>query len=861
MAQETITAQDILQRSLERNRYFYGKLMTVRDFTQEQLYFNAKRWLLNRLLFGSGVICGLKVNTGSDPTTIVIGKGLALDPVGREVTVIDDNPVDLTKLIELSDNAFTGNKTGFLCLAERDCPRDPVPALASSPCDETCESNRWQESFDVSWDEEVASPPHPTACQNWLNRATVAVEDNTAHLRIERTTPLWVRAGETFEAVVRVTALADVNGIRISEDAGTATLLEPTPQLNSSGQFPTPPVNLKAGEFFVYVYQVKAPNTPEFQITQSGAKPPTSTIKVLSEDDARTNEAQLELQNDCGDPKSMCVRIAKLDVHFNNGKPDSFTILDFAPARFRYSLERVTQLLDCVRASLHAEAGSARPGHAFITFNDLETTDLKPIANTASHGTAFSVTRGDHVHALLRAADSGLEFIGPDVNQLRINGTVGGEAIRFLNIVKGQGPVDADDLVTKDYVDAHIAGLDWQESVIDKDLTEPPKAPNDGDRYLLFNDPTAAWPSAKGTKVKKNDIVTFDRKLWVITTPDEGTATFVEDENVSYLFMDGTWTPFLAAPTVAAGDGLIAKGAIFSVGKGAGIVVNPDDVGVAFENNRPNPVGPVASPGKADTSARGDHVHDLPLAKEGGLVFDKELVIDGPVGGKKIVFLSPVAGQTPTGDEHLATKKYVDDQTEKIEAGDGLIRKADTIFVGQGAGIQVNPDDVAVAFDPNLPQAIAAVGSQGKANTVTRGDHAHALTLADQSGLAFDAKGLRVDGTVGGAQIRFVNRVSGQDPQVNEDLATKRYVDAKVVPAQPVVAGGGLIASDHTISVGPGDGLLIGEDSVAVKFSTATLPDSDKGDPGAEAAASRGDHRHPLPKITPATASGIVIFQ
>jgi len=465
------------------------------------------------------------------------------------------------------------------------------------------------------------------------------------------------------------------------------------------------------------------------------------------------------------------------------------------------------------------------------------------------------------VHALLRAADSGLEFIGPDVNQLRINGTVGGEAIRFLNIVKGQGPVDADDLVTKDYVDAHIAGLDWQESVIDKDLTEPPKAPNDGDRYLLFNDPTAAWPSAKGTKVKKNDIVTFDRKLWVITTPDEGTATFVEDENVAYLFMDGTWTPFLAAPTVAAGDGLIAKGAIFSVGKGAGIVVNPDDVGVAFENNRPNPVGPVASPGKADTSARGDHVHDLPLAKEGGLVFDKELVIDGPVGGKKIVFLSPVAGQTPTGDEHLATKKYVDDQTEKIEAGDGLIRKADTIFVGQGAGIQVNPDDVAVAFDPNLPQAIAAVGSQGKANTVTRGDHAHALTLADQSGLAFDAKGLRVDGTVGGAQIRFVNRVSGQDPQVNEDLATKRYVDAKVVPAQPVVAGGGLIASDHTISVGPGDGLLIGEDSVAVKFSTATLPDSDKGDPGAEAAACRGDHRHPLPKITPATASGIVIFQ
>ena len=39
----------------ERNRYFYGKLLTVRDFESEQKYFNDKSRLLNRLLFGSGV--------------------------------------------------------------------------------------------------------------------------------------------------------------------------------------------------------------------------------------------------------------------------------------------------------------------------------------------------------------------------------------------------------------------------------------------------------------------------------------------------------------------------------------------------------------------------------------------------------------------------------------------------------------------------------------------------------------------------------------------------------------------------------------------------------------------------------------
>src|SRR3970282_1579003 len=42
-----------------RNRYFYGKLLTERHFDLEQRYFNRKRWLLNRLTLGSGVICGL----------------------------------------------------------------------------------------------------------------------------------------------------------------------------------------------------------------------------------------------------------------------------------------------------------------------------------------------------------------------------------------------------------------------------------------------------------------------------------------------------------------------------------------------------------------------------------------------------------------------------------------------------------------------------------------------------------------------------------------------------------------------------------------------------------------------------------
>ena len=89
-------------------------------------------------------------------------------------------------------------------------------------------------------------------------------------------------------------------------------------------------------------------------------------------------------------------------------------------------------------------------------------------------------------------------------------------------------------------------------------------------------------------------------------------AVFVEDENRAYIYVDGRWVEFLATPPVAAGAGLRADGAVLSVGQGAGVVVNPDDVAVAFATANPQPVGPAPSPGTANTVSRGDHVHALP---------------------------------------------------------------------------------------------------------------------------------------------------------------------------------------------------------------------------------------------------------
>ncbi len=73
----------------ERMRWFTGRFVTARDLTDEQDYFLRRRWLLNRVLHGEGVLCGLGVvrheRIDCRSTTVFIEEGLALDCAGREL--------------------------------------------------------------------------------------------------------------------------------------------------------------------------------------------------------------------------------------------------------------------------------------------------------------------------------------------------------------------------------------------------------------------------------------------------------------------------------------------------------------------------------------------------------------------------------------------------------------------------------------------------------------------------------------------------------------------------------------------------------------------------------------------------------
>lgn len=141
----------------ERNRYFYGKLLTVRDFESEQKYFNDKRRLLNRLLFGSGVVAGMQI-VAVDDKTITVEMGVAIDYLGREIVI----PAPVTLKLSMIDG-FTNNeykKNVYLYAAYDEKGREPVHSVGNSSVrgEEMSEYNRFLESYRLYVKEEAPSP-------------------------------------------------------------------------------------------------------------------------------------------------------------------------------------------------------------------------------------------------------------------------------------------------------------------------------------------------------------------------------------------------------------------------------------------------------------------------------------------------------------------------------------------------------------------------------------------------------------------------------------------------------------------------------------------------------------------------------
>ena len=127
--------------TLTRNRYFFGKVLSVDDFEQEQAYNRTKHRRHNRLLHGYGTVHGLGVTVVSGSgggSQLRVAPGIAIGPDGEELVICD--PVTL--------DGCAGKGLCYVTLALVERPVDPTSEGVNT---------RIEESAQVSVSEDV--PP------------------------------------------------------------------------------------------------------------------------------------------------------------------------------------------------------------------------------------------------------------------------------------------------------------------------------------------------------------------------------------------------------------------------------------------------------------------------------------------------------------------------------------------------------------------------------------------------------------------------------------------------------------------------------------------------------------------------------
>jgi len=184
----------------ERNRYFYGKLLTVRDFMSEQTYNSDKHRLTNRLLFGSGVVSGLQV-VAVDDKSISMETGVALDKLGREIVVASPVTVKLSNIEGFSNNDYAKNV--YLCITYDEKGKEPVHTVAGGVGggEEVSEHNRILESYRIYVTEQPPKPEHLEYDHLIVN--TWSWYDD-GQVRITQTTPRYVEFGQIFELKISI---------------------------------------------------------------------------------------------------------------------------------------------------------------------------------------------------------------------------------------------------------------------------------------------------------------------------------------------------------------------------------------------------------------------------------------------------------------------------------------------------------------------------------------------------------------------------------------------------------------------------------------------------------------------------------
>ncbi len=182
---------------LERNRYFYGKLLTVRDFEIEQKYTRNSSQLMRRLVYGAGVVCGLGVGA-SDDSTLLIESGMAIDYLGRMVT-IEEPMLRKLQMIDGQEN-LKGKESAYLCLEYQESNREPVNAVGAA----SGESRQYNITREGSHLFLTSQEPDYRALLEASGKENVSVLYTSDELSLVLAVPEAVCAGREFTAELLV---------------------------------------------------------------------------------------------------------------------------------------------------------------------------------------------------------------------------------------------------------------------------------------------------------------------------------------------------------------------------------------------------------------------------------------------------------------------------------------------------------------------------------------------------------------------------------------------------------------------------------------------------------------------------------
>jgi hypothetical protein len=166
-----------------RNRYFYGRLLTVSDFQAEQQYLRDKQQFRNLHTHGVGIVSGLSVKTQDVDRSLHISSGYAIDRFGRDVCV--PSTVECTLPV--------GHQRLLVWVGYAETEAEPTPALGRAPMTtgSPVEHARTEEGF------EVTLTPIPPGIRLGLQRIQPSQDDPSGRLllaMLQRKGARWVVA-------------------------------------------------------------------------------------------------------------------------------------------------------------------------------------------------------------------------------------------------------------------------------------------------------------------------------------------------------------------------------------------------------------------------------------------------------------------------------------------------------------------------------------------------------------------------------------------------------------------------------------------------------------------------------------------